>query len=71
MTDQTAEEWAYIFAVFGKESIREILYTAAHSLHDGDNDRRVVEFNNEEGFQAMDITDHVDTLEETVDRTAG
>lgn len=63
MTMSNVEQWAYIFSTFGKESVREILFPIAYSIRNDGENRRVVEFNNDGGYQALDITDHVDELE--------
>jgi len=62
MSDESsdAEQWAYIFNEFGEETLRNMLMKAAESKQQN-GDRLIFEF---EEKRAMDITDHVDALEE-------
>jgi len=54
-------EWAYIFNVLGKESLRGVLFEVATSLEENDDERVVVvEF---EDDKALEITEHVNQLE--------
>jgi hypothetical protein len=55
-----AEQWAMIFNEFGEETLRNMLLKAAESKQQN-GDRLIFEF---EENRAMDITDHVDALEE-------
>jgi hypothetical protein len=62
--EREVEEWAYIFDTFLMDGLREVLYEASMELDAHDEDRFVVEFfENSDGYVAMDITDHVDSLE--------
>lgn len=58
MADKSAQQWAFIFDVFGQDTLRQMLFKAAMRK---DEERRVVlEF---DGEQAMDITEHLEELE--------
>lgn len=53
------EQWAFIFNEFGEETLRKMLMNAAEAKQQN-NGRIIIEF---DGDRAMDITDHVDSLE--------
>jgi hypothetical protein len=59
MSDTETQQWAFIFHVLGKENLRKMLFKAA--MKKEEDGRVIVEF---DGERAMDITKHVDTLEE-------
>lgn len=61
MSDKTNLQWAFIFHQFGQENLREMLFKAA--MHKDENDRTVIEFS---GDQAMNVTEHVNELEESM-----
>jgi len=58
-----AAQWAYIFNVFGEETLREILLDAAVTLNEKDDERRVIEFSDD---KALDVTEHYGQLESKV-----
>lgn len=61
--EKQAQQWAFIFEIFGKETLREMLFKAA--VRKDEDGRVVLEF---DGLQAMDITDHVEEMEADLDR---
>jgi hypothetical protein len=60
MSNTTAAQWSFIFHQFGKERLREMLFKAA--MRKDEEGRVVLEF---DGKKALDVTDHLETLEET------
>lgn len=69
MSDELTPEqqWAYIFNTLGEERVRGMLGYIAASLED-DSDRKVIEVRSgDEDVQVMDITDHVDVLEDGIE----
>jgi len=62
MTDKTAQQWSFIFHVLGKENLRKMLFKAA--VHKDEEGRVIIEF---DGDRAMNITEHVEKLEENLD----
>lgn len=59
MESKTAAQWGFIFEKFGKENLREMLFKAA--IHKDEEGRTVIEFRDD---RAMNITDHIEKLEE-------
>jgi hypothetical protein len=62
MTDTSAQQWAFVFEILGKENLREMLFKAA--VQKNEDGRVVIEF---DGNQAMNITDHVAEMEADLD----
>jgi len=62
MSDSSAQQWAFIFHQFGKETLRKMLFKAA--MHKQEEGRVVIEF---DGEKAMNITEHVTELEADLD----
>ena len=56
------QQWAYLFNLFGEEQLRGLLLHCAGAFAEEDADRRVIEFRRT--GDALDITDHVTTLED-------
>lgn len=65
MGEKTNAQWAFIFEQFGQDNLREMLFKAA--VHKDGEGRVIIEF---DGERAMNITEHVATLEEG-DETRG
>lgn len=61
-----AVEWALIFNTFGKETLRSMLFNAASEFRGSNQDRRMVYeiSRSDDEYTALEITDHVDVLEE-------
>jgi hypothetical protein len=61
MSDEPSEheQWAMIFNEFGEGTLRSMLMNAAEAKQQNDG-RIIIEF---DGDRAMDITEHVDSLE--------
>jgi hypothetical protein len=62
MPSEENQQWSFIFHVLGQEELRKMLFRAA--MKKDEEGRVVVEF---DGDAAMDITDHLDALEEETD----
>jgi hypothetical protein len=63
MEEKQAQQWAFIFETFGKETLREMLFKAA--VRKDEDGRVVIEF---DGLQAMDVSDHYKEMENQLDR---
>jgi hypothetical protein len=62
MGEKTNAQWAFIFEQFGQDNLREMLFKAA--VHKDGEGRVIIEF---DGERAMNISDHVKELEESLD----
>ena len=62
MTDPSAQQWAFIFHVLGKENLRKMLFKAA--MHKQEEGRVIIEF---DGEKAMDVSEHYKKMEEQLE----
>lgn len=66
MTDEDnkdAQKWAFIFEQFGKDTLRDMLFKAA--MNKNTEGRVIIEF---DGKKAMNITEHVDEMENELNK---
>lgn len=58
------QEWATVFDTLGMDPVRDVLFEVTKRLDVDDEPRVVIEFcDSPLGYRAMEITDHVDSLE--------
>lgn len=62
MESKENAQWAFIFEMLGQEQLRKMLFKAA--MKKDDEGRVVIEF---DGESALNITDHVDELEQRLE----
>jgi hypothetical protein len=62
MENKENAQWAFVFETFDKETLRKMLFKAA--LRKDEEGRVVIEF---DGDRAMQITDHVEELENEIE----